>query len=94
MEPHGVIDGFSGIGYGGLLLEVKDHPCPVFSKQLSFLNILLNSCKKWQVGFVILLGCSFQAIEPLSLKPPQLKKAPRLCGEWNYNGEKYRSKVI
>ncbi len=46
MKPHGVIDGFSGIGNGGLLLEVKDHPCPGFSKQHSFLNIHLNSCKK------------------------------------------------
>ncbi len=91
MKPQGVIDGFSGIGYGGLLLEVNDHPCPRFSKQLSFLNIHLNSCKKWQVGFAIPLGCSFQAIEPLSLKPPQPKKAPCLFDECCYYGEKYRS---
>lgn len=36
MEPHGFIDGFSGIGCGGLLQEVKDHPCPGFSMQLRF----------------------------------------------------------
>lgn len=36
IEPHGFIDGFSGIGCGGLLQEVKDHPCPGFSMQLRF----------------------------------------------------------